>query len=165
MKYPYLPILPSTSASKIIYLKILPYFRRINFFNHPFFSDSSIKFSGSLGNVNYETTTNITLGTWIHSSLVLTKSGGISLFLNGRKRKLSLLKEPLIGRNAEKISIIVGQWILLHEVGKAYGPIVDYDEIAIFYQELNDVAIRNIITKNFGMPLLSDFCLICKILS
>ena len=116
-----------------------------------FFLDAFIKYFGSLGNRNFHTTANITLGIWIHSSLVLTKSGRVSLFLNGQEIAIVQSKVLLSNDSSDgKASVMLGQWITLHEIGKTYGPVIHYDEIAIFYDELTIPFIRKIILKNFG---------------
>ena len=123
-----------------------------------FFSDPFIEYSGKLGNSSFYATANFTLGVWIHSSLVLTKSGGINLFLNAKSTPISQVEgSSFIGGSIDKVSVFVGQWVALHEFGKTYGPIMHYDEIAMFYEELGGPSIKKIVLKNFGML---RFCLL-----
>ena len=88
---------------------------------------------------------------WIHSSLVLTESGRIGFFFNGKEMEILQIKtSSKSSRFLENVAIMVGQWVKLHEFGKGYGPTIYYDEIAIFYKELDNQAIKNIVLKNFG---------------
>jgi len=138
----------SSSSIDIIKVKMMNY-------EHP-----SIEYSGNLGNSSFYATSNITLGVWIHSSLVLTKSGGISLFLNAKSTPISQVEaSSFIGGSNERVSVFVGQWVALHEFGKTYGPIMHYDEIAIFYEELGVPSIKRIVLKNFGQIKLQKECL------
>lgn len=87
---------------------------------------------------------------------MLTNSGEPRLFLNGNE-KTEFQSAPFIPGKLmtmkRSVTVIVGQLSDIIEgiLVPGYGPAVQYDEIAIFYKELNKEAMEDIFIKNFGM--------------
>ena len=88
----------------------------------------------------------LALKQWVHSSLIFTKSGDLRVVINGKKI-LHSKREDHVAEKTKIVNLIIGSW---SKLGSSEGPKLQFDEIAVFFQELDVASIRKIVLKDYG---------------
>ncbi|XP_065069938.1 uncharacterized protein LOC135694960 isoform X2 [Rhopilema esculentum] len=113
-----------------------------------------VTYSATGSQAQYRARVSLALKQWMHSSLIFTKSGDLRVVINGKKI-LHSKRKAYVAEKTKMVNLIIGSW---SKLGSSEGPKLQFDEIAVFFQELDVAAIRKIVLKDYGQISLAASC-------